>query len=135
MSEARERRGKATPQSAPPASEPANTAPPASDQASRAPRQRSQKRLRTLTPPDWTLLANCARVRAGRRQVVGPPGLAACRLCLECRTVAAGIGAHRQSRQQRGRLPLCGGSTPVTKGPVTTKGKSATLIEAHRACR
>src|SRR5581483_12175235 len=31
--------------------------------------------------------------------------------------------------QQRGRFPPCGGSTPVTRGPATTKGQSATLTE------
>jgi len=30
---------------------------------------------------------------------------------VQCATT--GIGAHRQSRQQRGRLPPCGGSTLV----------------------
>src|SRR5581483_3880838 len=41
-------------------------------------------------------------------------------------------GAHRQSRQQRGRFPLCVGSTLVNRGSVTTKGKSATLIDRER---
>jgi len=43
-----------------------------------------------------------------------PPGLAACALPVpgvQCATT--GTGPHRQSRQQRGRLPLRGGSTLV----------------------
>src|SRR5581483_7549669 len=70
-----------------------------------------------------------ARGRAGQRawgRAQPVPGV-------QC--AATGIGAHRQSRQQRGRLPLCGGSTLVSRGPVTTKGQSATLTDADRACR
>src|SRR5581483_7321437 len=48
---------------------------------------------------------------------------------------AAGTRAHRQTRQQRGRLPPRGRSTPVPEGPATTKGKSATLTEADRGRR
>ncbi len=54
---------------------------------------------------------------------------------------ANGTRAHRQARQQRGRFPLRGGSTPAREGRVTTKGKNTTLpgpsppIEALRRPR
>jgi len=78
-------------------------------------------------PPIRILLANCARMaRAGRW--VWPPGLAACAQPVPgVHCAAPGTGAHRQSRQQRGRLPLRGGSTLVNGGPATTKGKITTL--------
>src|SRR5581483_11788827 len=100
----------------------------------------STKASASPTAPAAPTATSCTSTNASSSSP-GPPGRD-CRAAGGAQSVpgghcaATGTRAHRQARQQRGRFPLRGGSTPAREGRVTTKGKNTTLpgpIPAHRS--